>query len=234
MNIIDLVLLAVLFISVIFAVYRGSVASLLGVAACILSLVFSLLAAPRLARVLSGNQGLSSLLATYTDSASLVGDYSLATTQVAGISTSALEAVMKSVRLPDALSGILRSNLSNAVFAGAGLITVNEYVSATIVSVVLQAGSFVFCFLFCFLVLHAAVNLINHVFHFPILKHLEPLASALLGLLRGMAVLYALFLLVPLLRTIIPLDLLDQYLGKSLLSPVFANERLFSFIISGS
>ena len=39
MNIMDLAILAVLFISVAFGFYRGSVSSLLGLAACLISVV---------------------------------------------------------------------------------------------------------------------------------------------------------------------------------------------------
>lgn len=44
MNIMDLAILAVLFISVAFGFYRGSVSSLLGLAACLISVVIAFFA----------------------------------------------------------------------------------------------------------------------------------------------------------------------------------------------
>ncbi|MBQ7455266.1 MAG: hypothetical protein IJS53_02380, partial [Clostridia bacterium] len=121
MNIIDLLVLLVLAASALFALYRGAVASLLGLAACLVSFVFAFAAGPSLAAALGRNQGVTSLLTTYTDAGSLVGDHSLATTAVNGMSASTLEAVLKSVELPESIEGILRQNLAGAVFGAAGL-----------------------------------------------------------------------------------------------------------------
>jgi len=233
MNIIDVLLLLVVFVSVIFAVYRGAVASLLGLAACLLSLMCALIAGPYLASALGGNQGVTSMLSTYTDAGSLVGDSSLASTAVQGMSEATIEAVLKSVHLPDSMESILRNTLSNSVFAAAGKRTVNEYVSATIVSVVLQAVSFVLCFLLCFLALHMLINLVDHVFYFPVLKHFDALAAGVFGLLRGVLVLYVLFLLVPLVRTVIPLDIVERYIGQSALAPLFASDGFFARVVTG-
>ena len=161
MNIIDFLLLLVIAVSVAFAVYRGSVASLLGLAACLVSLVIALYAGPLLASALGGNQGVTDLLTTYSDAGSQVGDYALATTQVNTMSEATLEAVIKSVHLPDSIERILHQNLAARVFTSAGMRTVNEYVTATIVSVLLEAGSFVIAFLLCCLALHMVINLIG-------------------------------------------------------------------------
>ena len=130
-----------------------------------------LFAGPQLASLLSANRGVTEMLATYTDAGSLVGDYSLATTQVSGMSAGLIQTVLKSVSLPDSIAAILQSNLSSAAFASAGMTTVNDYVSYTIVAVVLQSFSFVVCYFISFILLHAAVGLIGHVFYFPVLKH---------------------------------------------------------------
>ena len=233
MNIIDFLLLLVIAVSVAFAVYRGSVASLLGLAACLVSLVIALYAGPLLASALGGNQGVTDLLTTYSDAGSQVGDYALATTQVNTMSEATLEAVIKSVHLPDSIERILHQNLAARVFTSAGMRTVNEYVTATIVSVLLEAGSFVIAFLLCCLALHMVINLISHVYDFPVLTHFDGLLAAVFGLLRGMLILYVLFLLVPLLRTIIPLDILDRYIDQSTLTPLFASDSFFTRIIGG-
>ena len=127
----------------------------------------------------------------------------------------------------------MRNTLANRVFDAAGKHTVNEYVSATIVSVALQAVSFVICFVLCFLALHMLINLANHVFYFPVLKHFDGITAALLGLLRGMLLLYVLFLLVPLARTVIPLDALDRYIDQSALTPLFASDSFFARVVTG-
>ena len=53
------------------------------------------------------------------------------------------------------------------------------------------------------------------------------------GLLRGVITLYVLFLLVPVIRTIIPVDLLTRYLGQSTLSAIFTSDGFFARIVTG-
>ena len=81
------------------------------------------------------------------DVSSLVGDSSLASTAVQNISGTALDAVMKSVNIPECMETLLYSNLQNASFASVGLTTVNEYISATIVTAALQIGGIAESFL---------------------------------------------------------------------------------------
>ncbi len=233
MNIIDFAILAVLFVSIIFGFYRGSVATLFGLTACLISVVIAFFAGPHLSALLSGNQGVTEMLTTYTDAGSLVGDYALATTKADGISEALIQTVLKSVSLPNCIENILHSNLSNASFASAGLTTVNDYVSATIVAVVLQSFSFVLCYFAAFILLHAVIGLIGHVFYYPVLKHLDGVVGGIYGLLRGIVTLYVLFLLMPVIRTIIPSDLITRYLGEGILSSVFASDSFFARIVTG-
>ncbi|MBQ9197864.1 MAG: CvpA family protein [Clostridia bacterium] len=231
MNIIDILLLLIIGISVIFAVYRGFLASLLGTAACLLSLVFALAAGPKLADVLAQNQGITELLATYTDADSLVGDATLARTPVMILNTDTLENILKTVSLPPVVQDALRSNVRSAAFSSRGLSSVSEYISATIISVLLSAGCFLMCFFACFLALHILINLVDHVFYFPVLRHLNGPASALMGLARGVLIVCAVLIVVPLIRTAIPFDIVQRYIEESRIFPILYSEKLLLRVI---
>ena len=232
MNIIDLLLLAVIFISIALAVYRGFLASFLGLLACLASLLFAFLASPQLAKLLGNSQSVANLLATYTDAGSLIGDYSLSVIPVAALNTSILETVMKTVTLPPLIQDILRQNLLTNAFSGSAS-TVNEYVTSTIVTVLLQAGSFMLCYFACFLALHVVINLVDHVFYFPVLRHFDWAMAAVMGLLRGIAVIWVLLLAVPVIRIVIPFDLLEQYLSQSKLLRLIDSDAFFLRVVSG-
>lgn len=233
MNIIDIALLLILLGSIAFGMYRGSVASLWGLTASVVSYPLTLLLSPYLAAWLSSFSGVMELLAMYTDANALVGDYTLATTAVQGISESALQAVINSLNLPASILGILESNMRQCVFAASGLSTVNDYVAYTIVAVSLQAVSFVCTFIFCSTVLHFIITMLNHVFRFPVLKHFDGLIGGVFGALRGMLILYVLFLLVPLILTIIPVNLVSRLFEDSTLSNVFTSSGFFIRVVTG-
>ena len=111
MNAIDIAILIIIAVSVLFAVYRGFLASLMGLAAALLSLGGAFVLGPRAASWLAANTGLPSIFATYMDVSSLVGDSSLASTAVQNISGTALELNRLGAQIRDAASQIREADL---------------------------------------------------------------------------------------------------------------------------
>ena len=233
MNIIDIMILIVIGASVIYGLYRGFVQTVLSVACCLISIVVAFAFGPRLAAVVSGNNDISSTLLTYTDSIARVGDSNLANTPVSQLTDGVISQVLNSVSLPEPIASILENNLKGQVFSQINLTTVNEYVSSTVVAVAVNALSFVACFALCYLVLSVLVSLIAHVFKLPLLKQLDWLAGGAFGLARGALILYVIFLLIPILSTIIPLDNFNELLAQSTLAPIFQSDGFFARMVSG-
>lgn len=233
MNIIDIVLGAILLISVIYGFYRGflqSVASLIGLA---LSLMLAFTFAPMLSQSLASNQGLTTTLASYTNAVARVGDFDLASSPVNTVSQSALDMILTSVSLPKPLADELQKNIKTQAFEKSGLTTVNEYVSNTLVSSALSVLCFILCFFACYLLFSLLTSLLRHVFRFPILRQLDWLAGGAFGLLRGAALCYVLLLLLPLFKTIIPDEQWAPLTQSSQLMPFFTSDGLFMKIITG-
>ena len=233
MNIIDIVILAVLGVSLAYGLYRGFVHTILSVACCLLSVFLAFAYGPKLAQVVSGSQGVSSTLATYTDAVTRVGDYSLASIPVSQLNDGLIGQVLQSVSLPAPIASILQNNLKNQAFAGTGLSTVNDYVSNTVVAVAVNALCYIACFAVSYLVLSVVLSLIQHVFKLPLLKQLDWLAGGVFGLVRGALLLYVIFLLIPILSTVIPLDAFNDLLAQSTLAPIFQSNGFFAGVISG-
>lgn len=233
MNIIDIVILVILGVSVVYGLYRGFVHTILSVACCLISVMLAFSFGPRLSAIVSGSQGVSSTLATYTDAVARVGDYDLASTPVDQLSDGIIRKVLDSVSLPESIAGILESNLKNRVFSGTGLNSVNDYVSNTVVAVAVDVLCFIACFAVSYLVLSLIISLIQHVFKLPLLKQLDWLAGGAFGLVRGALLLYVIFLLIPILSTVIPLDAFNELLAQSALAPVFQSDGLFASVIAG-
>ncbi len=233
MNIIDIVILVIVGASVIIGLYRGFVHTLLSVACCLVSVVVAFSYAPKLAAMVSGSEGVSSTLATYTDAVTRVGDYSLASTPVNQLNDGVIQQVLDSVALPESIASILRGNLKNQAFDGTGLTTVNDYVSNTVVAVAVNVLCFIAIYALCYMVLSVVVSLIDHVFKLPLLKQMDWLAGGVFGLLRGGLLLYVIFLLIPILSTIIPLDAFNDLLAQSTLAPIFQSDGFFAQVISG-
>ena len=59
------------------------------------------------------------------------------------------------------------------------------------------------------------------------------LAGGVFGLIRGGLVLYVIFLVIPILSTIIPMDAFSDMLSQSTLAPIFQSDGFFAQVIAG-
>ena len=233
MNIVDIVILAILGLCVIYGFYRGFVHTVLNLACLIAAIFLAFMFSPQLASAVRADKTVASALTTYTDAVARVGDYDLASTSVENLSPSLIDTVLDNVNLPEQIEAILRANLSGRAFQSVGLNNVNDYVQNTVVAVAINVLSFIACFIVAYALLSIVVSLIRHVFRYPILKQLDWLAGGLFGLLRGGLLLYVLFLLVPILSTVIPLDQFNVLLSQSTLAPLFTSDGFFAGVIAG-
>ena len=213
MNIVDYVIIGIIGISVLFGLYRGFIASVLNMGCGLMSFLASFWVSPKLAAAVQSNQSFLNMLLHYTDASSRIGDLETAITNVATLTSQSINSILEKVNLPAPLDTLLRVNLENNVYASSGLSTVSDYVSQTI----LQASINIICFLVSFLVLYIVLaivlNLLKAVFRFPVLKQLNGLAGGAFGFLRGLLVCLVLFTLVPLVQTVIPLDMVKTEQG---------------------
>ena len=233
MNLIDIVVLVILGVSVVYGLYRGFLHTLLSVACCLISILLAFSFGPRLSAVVSGNEGITTEMATYTDAITRVRDSDLANQPVSQLNDGLIGQVLEKVALPASIAGILENNLRRQVFAAAGLSSVNDYVSNTVVAVAVNVLCFLVAFALCFAVLSIIVSLIDHVFKLPLLKQMDWLAGGLFGLARGALIAYAVFLLLPILSTIIRLDTFDELVAQSALAPIFQSNGFFASVIAG-
>ncbi len=231
MNVLDIIILAVLFMSVVYGLYHGFVQTVFSLGGSLLSLGAAFLFGPRLAKVIGAIPSVADTLATYTDAIARVGDFDLASTRVSGLSANVVDTVIKSVSLPEPIANILRGNLVGESFAGTSYVTVNDYVSGTIVSVALQVLSFLIVFAAAYLVILILMGFVRHIVQFPILKQMDWLFGGLLGLARGALIVYLLLLVMPLVETIVPAAGLSQVLGESRLADTFTSIPLFLKVV---
>ena len=214
MNIVDYVIIGVVAVSVLFGLYRGFVASVLSMGGGLVSFLASFALYPKLAAMIQNNQELQR-------------------TNAVNLGRTGIEQVLANVKLPAPLDAILEVNLENLVYGTQGAVsTVADYVSQTI----LQASINIICFLVCFVGLYIAIslgtNLIRAVFRFPVLKQADALVGGVFGLLRGILLCLAVFTLVPLVQTMLPMDIINQLLEESQLAPIFMNGNLITAIMN--
>lgn len=233
MNVVDYVIIGVVAVSVLYGLYRGFVASVLSMGGGLISFLASFALYPKLAAVIQNNEELQRTLLHYTDASSRIGDLELALTNVVNLGRDGIQHVLSNVQLPSPLDSILQVNMENLVYGTQGAAsTVADYVSQTILQSSINIICFIVCFVGIYLVFSLAANLIRAVFRFPVLKQADALAGGIFGLLRGLLLCLIVFTLIPLVQTMIPLDMINELLDESQLAPIFMNGNLITAIMN--
>lgn len=234
MNAVDYVVLGLLALSVLFGFYRGFISSVLNTGGCLISFILSFVLYPRAAEIIQGNEELVRTLMHYTDASSRLGDLELSLTRVAALTQEKIAEIITRVQLPAPLDTLLQVNLEKQVFAAnAGIDTVSDYVSQTIATASINIICFLLCFVVIYIALAIVVNLLKAIFRFPVLKQLDWLAGGVFGFLRGVLICYAVFALVPLVLTVVPIDMISELFEQSTLAPIFNNGNLILGIMNG-
>ena len=227
MNVVDIIILAILGLSILVGLYRGFISSVASMGGCLLSLGLSFWLSPKLAEAIQNNPEILKTLASYTDAATKLGDQALAGSSVTTLTESGIMDILNRVSLPAPLNTLLQ----NKVFGTAA--DVGTYVSQTIVGAILNVICFIVCFLVLMLVIHFVINFLKVVFKFPVLKQLNSIAGGAFGLLHGALLCFVAFALLPLIQTLLPVKDINNLVDQSALAPLFNSGNLILAIMNG-
>ena len=231
MNIVDIVILAILGLSILIGLYRGFISSVASMGGCLLSLGLSFVISPSIVSAIQKDPNILRTLASYTDAATKLGDQALAGSSVADLTQERITQIVNRVSLPAPFNTLLQSNLQNKVFGAAA--DVGTYISQTIVGAILNVICFILCFLVLMLVIHLVINFLKVVFKFPVLKQLNSFAGGCFGLIRGVLLCFVAFALLPLFQTLLPVQNINQIVEQSALAPLFNSGNLILAIMKG-
>lgn len=233
MNAVDIVIIAILGISVLVGLYRGFISSVASIGGTLISLGLSFWLSPMLVKWVQSNPDWIRTLMSYTDAQSRLGDLNLSLTQVSTLSQDAITRILERVNLPYPLNTLLQTNLEKQVFAPSGLTQVGDYVSQTIVGAILHVICFIVCFIAVMLVFHIVLNFLKVVFRFPVLKQMNSVVGGIFGLIRGALLCFVAFALLPLFQTVVPIDGITEMVEASALAPLFNSGNLILAIMNG-
>ena len=229
MNILDFIIIGLIAMSTLYGIYRGFIQSLISLGGSMLSVVLSFFIYPALVNYISTNPQIIHSLLYFTDASSLIGDLDLASTSINLVNSNTVLKLLDKLQLAKPIDTLLAKNIELKVFSTTSALNVSDYVSQTIINVSVNIISFLLCYFAIYIVFTLVLNFVKGIFNFPLLKHMDWLAGAIMGFLRGVILVFLFFTLIPLLQTVIPLDFFTDFVNTSTLAPIFQNS---SFIIS--
>ncbi|MGI6172817.1 MAG: CvpA family protein [Christensenellales bacterium] len=233
LNIIDIVILAILLLSLVSGMYKGFLASFLATLGFAGAAVGAYLLCPKLANLFQSNNGLMNSLSYYIGADELLSKLADSpVTQAVQDSTLLSSATASLTTLPNAIVTAFRDNVVNQLFSTLNLSSLGDYLSQTVVVSLVYVISFLLLFAACYILALLVVNLFNNIFHFPLLRRFDWLLGGLFGLARGAFITILVLTVIPMLLSLMDLNILDDLIASSKFAAYFMNDNVLKGIIS--
>ena len=227
MNIIDVIILAILGLSLVSGMYKGFITSTLALVGFCGAWIGSMTSYQYLVQAVNANESLMNFFSSLVGSLDLFKTPSLANMKVSAATAANIDQAVSEINIP-LINNLFRTNVTGQVFANEGLSTMGEYLTQTLTTTALN----VICFLIMFIVIYIAVllvvNLLNNVFRFPALRHMDWLLGGLFGLVRGLVIVMLIFAVVPTIASALSsmkIDLLTDLINESRIGKIFQDSN---------
>ena len=234
MNIIDIIILAILGFSLISGMHKGFITSTLALVGFCASWIGAYATYGYLVTAIMQNEGLRSFLSGMVSAADLFKTQTLADLEVAAASAADIDMALAEVGIP-IINDLFRSNVIGQVFANDGLTLMREYLTETLLSSVLNIFSFIVMFALIYMAVLLVVNMLNNVFRFPILRHIDWLLGGAFGLVRGAIIVMLIFAVVPTVNSALEsmeISLLSDMMSQSVLGTFIQDNNLVANAIN--
>ena len=230
MNIVDIIILAILGLSLFSGMYKGFITSTLALVGFCGAWIASLASYQYLVKAVTANESLMKFFTGLVGALDIFKTTSLANMPVANATAANIDQAVSEISIP-LIDKLFRNNVVGQVFANEGLSTMNDYLTQTLMTTALN----IICFLLMFIVIYAAVllivNLLNNVFRFPALRHLDWLLGGVFGLVRGLVIVMLIFAVVPTIASALSsmkITLLTDLLNESKFGSIFKDGAFLS------
>ena len=221
LNLIDIAVYAILLISIAAGFYQGLLATVANTAGYFVALLGARWFYPGMAMHVKQAGEVIPALLYYSETADMLGSVDVFRTDVAGMTQLKLEHILQNVSLPHPLGEWFSQNVLGAVFAQDGISRLGDYLSRTIAETAVNTACFLIIFLGIYVVITLLVNLAHYVVKFPQFKALDGVLGGAVGLLRGGLLVYALFLVLPSILSIAPVQMISTVVQESHTAQMF-------------
>lgn len=232
MNYIDLAIILLLGLSLLSGFHRGFLVSILSIASYFVSWLAAYMFMPTVASIIRGEQDIVSAMLYYTEGAEKLGSVDISRAIVSQVED--INSVVSGSNLPYPINSLVESNIVGEVFRDQGLNTVGEYFNQTIVNVAINVVSFLAVFLLVSLILSFVIRGADFIAKLPVLHQFDRLLGAGFGLIRGFLIVFLIFMIVPLVLTVLPFQFIQLYIEESTLGSFFYSSNFLLGLIPGT
>lgn len=234
MNLLDLAALLIFAMFIFAGLYRGFLYNVLSIGAFMVSWLVGLAFMGLGSAAVKGSESLYGMMLYYAEGSEYVKDAELARTTISSLSADQLKSIIDGAGLPYPMGKAVTHNIAVEAFANQNITTLGDYFNQTIVSVFINILVFLAIFLIVRGILAFSINGVDYARVLPQLRSGDALLGAGLGLVRGILALFVIFMLLPIVLTILGgFDVVSQLVDNSLLSSFFYRSNFLLSMMPG-
>jgi uncharacterized membrane protein required for colicin V production len=238
-NLIDYGILGVLILFFLLGMYKGFLHCILSVGAYLVSWLAGMLLMPLGADIIKSSEKLYEMMLYYTEGSEYVANIPEVGVEAARMNISALSAdqindYITRAAVPYPMGKEIAKNIANEAFAAQNVTTLGDYFNQTIVCVFINILVFLVIFLLARAVLGFFIGGMDYAWQLPQLRTADWAVGAALGILRGVLALFLIFMLLPIVLTVLgQFDLITDLVKNSEFAQFFYYSNFLLSMIPG-
>lgn len=233
MNILDFAIIAVLGLFVLAGVYKGFLHTAIDILCYMLCAVFAFLMTPLISFRVEQNEKVFNTMLYYTEGSEYIYDVEYIKKNIAEIPNSELEEIYSRSEAAYPMNERIRANVEEAAFESSNIYTLGDYFNQTMVLVSVNIIVFFLLFVALRIILAFFVGWWNYAKPFPVLRKLELPAAIGTGLIHGVLALFLIFMVCPIVLTVLPFDVVSDLVENSKLSHFFYYSNFLLGLLPG-
>ena len=221
MNLIDVAIIAIIGLSIAYGMYSGLLSSVINIAGLVLAWGCAFFMYSSLSEWIIENTDLLQQIVHYTEGASNIKSLETARMVVSAVPESFIAQAVADAGFPWPFNNMLMENIAGQVYAAQGLLTFEDYFNYTLAYAALNIISFLIILLTVYALFSIINVMLSYVMKLPVLRQFDSLLGGGFGLIRGIFIVFVLFMLVPVVLAVVPVTLVQEMINESRLASFF-------------
>ena len=235
MEIVNLAIIAVFAIFVLAGVYKGFLWNLAALGATIVSLLIALIFMRSMAKLIVANQSLYSAMLSYTEGKEDIYDVDLVNRDITTLTNAEIDEIMERSNLPFPFMQRVHDNILSEALKDRGITTLGDYFNESKVIVFINIISFIIIYMISRILLTVLISWLDYSVRFPKLRIplTDQIAGGAVGFIRGLIDVSVVFMITPVVLTVLPFDQIQDMITNSTLASFLYNSNLLLRLIPG-
>lgn len=234
MNLLDFGIMGLLALFMLSGLHKGFMWTAVSVLGSLLAILLAFMITPFISAKVVSDEKVFNQMLYYTEGSEYIYDVEYGKAPISTLSNSTLEDIYNRSDVAYPMDKRIRENIENDAFSKDGINTLGDYFNYTMVHVTINILVFLLVYAVIRLLVMFGLGWWNYAHELPTLKRVDVPASIGAGLIRGIMALFILFMLCPIVLTVLPFEFVENTIENSVFASFFYYSNVLLSLISGS